>query len=72
MRLLLVRPGFVVGRMTAGMSPAPLSSTPDQVADATVAALRAGRGEVWVPGALRPVFALFRHLPRAVWRRLPR
>ena len=37
-RLVLVRPGFVIGRMTAGMSPAPLSSTPSQVADAVVAA----------------------------------
>ncbi|OKH61526.1 oxidoreductase, partial [Mycobacterium sp. SWH-M1] len=37
-RLLLVRPGFVIGRMTEGMAPAPLSSTPGQVADATVAA----------------------------------
>lgn len=71
-RLLLVRPGFVIGRMTAGMSPAPLSSTPDQVADATVAALRRGRGEVWVPGVLRPVFFLMRLLPRPIWRRLPR
>jgi NAD(P)-dependent dehydrogenase (short-subunit alcohol dehydrogenase family) len=71
-RLLLVRPGFVVGRMTAGMTPAPFSSTPDQVADATVAALRAGRGEVWVPAVLRPAFALLRHAPRALWRRLPR
>ncbi|MEN3302761.1 SDR family NAD(P)-dependent oxidoreductase [Pseudonocardia sp.] len=71
-RLLLVRPGFVIGRMTEGMSPAPFSSTPDQVADATVRALRAGRGEVWVPGLLRPVFAVMRHLPRAIWRRLPR
>nr|WP_211177883.1 SDR family NAD(P)-dependent oxidoreductase [Pseudonocardia acidicola] len=71
-RLLLVRPGFVIGRMTAGMSPAPLSSTPDQVADATVRALRAGRGEVWVPAVLRPVFFGMRLLPRAIWRRLPR
>jgi len=71
-RLLLVRPGFVIGRMTHGMSPAPLSSTPDQVADATVAALRKGRGEVWVPGLLRPVFALMRLVPRPIWRRLPR
>jgi NAD(P)-dependent dehydrogenase (short-subunit alcohol dehydrogenase family) len=71
-RLLLVRPGFVIGRMTEGMSPAPFSSTPDQVADATVKALRAGRGEVWIPGLLRPVFALMRHLPRPIWRRLPR
>ena len=29
--VLLVRPGFVIGRMTAGMPPAPLSSTPAQV-----------------------------------------
>ncbi|NKQ54814.1 SDR family NAD(P)-dependent oxidoreductase [Amycolatopsis sp. K13G38] len=71
-RLLLVRPGFVIGRMTEGMSPAPFSSTPDQVADATVKALRRGRGEVWVPGVLRPVFVVMRLLPRAVWRRMPR
>lgn len=71
-RLLLVRPGFVVGRMTEGMSPAPFSSTPDQVADAVVAGLRGRRGEVWVPGVLRPVFSVMRLLPRAVWRRLPR
>ncbi|GHF81177.1 short-chain dehydrogenase [Amycolatopsis bartoniae] len=71
-RLLLVRPGFVVGRMTQGMSPAPFSSTPGQVAEATVAALRRGRGEVWVPAVLRPVFFAMRLLPRAVWRRLPR
>jgi NAD(P)-dependent dehydrogenase (short-subunit alcohol dehydrogenase family) len=70
--LLLVRPGFVIGRMTEGMSPAPLSSTPDQVADATVAALRRGRAVVWVPRALRPLFAVLRLVPRAVWRRMPR
>lgn len=70
--LLLVRPGFVVGRMTEGMSPAPLSSTPDRVADATVTALRRGRGEVWVPAVLRPVFFGMRLLPRPIWRRLPR
>lgn len=71
-RLVLVRPGFVVGRMTEGMAPAPLSSTPDRVADATVAALRKGKDVVWVPGTLRPVFAIMRLLPRFVWRRLPR
>ena len=70
--LLLVRPGFVIGRMTEGMTPAPFSSTPDQVAEATVAALRRGRGVVWVPGMLRPVFFAMRLLPRAIWRKLPR
>jgi NAD(P)-dependent dehydrogenase (short-subunit alcohol dehydrogenase family) len=71
-RLVLVRPGFVIGRMTSGMSPAPFSSTPEQVADAVVTALARGRSEVWVPTVLRPVFAVMRLLPRAVWRRLPR
>ncbi|TDP97854.1 SDR family NAD(P)-dependent oxidoreductase [Labedaea rhizosphaerae] len=71
-RLVLVRPGFVIGRMTAGMAPAPLSSTPDQVADATVAAVRKGKDVVWVPGMLRPVFFVMRLLPQVIWRRLPR
>jgi hypothetical protein len=67
-----VRPGFVIGRMTEGMTPAPFSSTPGQVADATVAAIRRGRAVVWVPGILRSVFAVLRLLPRPLWRRLPR
>lgn len=71
-RLLIVRPGFVVGRMTAGMDPAPLSSTPEQVATATARALARGRHTVWVPWALRPLFGTLRLLPRAVWRRMPR
>jgi short-subunit dehydrogenase len=70
--LLLVRPGFVVGRMTEGMSPAPLPSTPEQVADAVVHGLRTHRSEVWVPRALRPAYFVARLLPRAVWRRMPR
>jgi short-subunit dehydrogenase len=71
-RLLLVRPGFVVGRMTEGMSPAPLSSTPRQVADATARALAKGRNEIWVPRALGPLVLGLRLLPRSVWRRMPR
>jgi hypothetical protein len=71
-RLLLVRPGFVVGRMTHGMKPAPLPSTPGQVAAATARALAKGRRVVWIPWALRPVFFGFRLLPRFVWRRMPR
>ncbi|MDH6281187.1 SDR family NAD(P)-dependent oxidoreductase [Prescottella agglutinans] len=71
-QLLLVRPGFVIGRMTEGMKPAPFSSTPKQVADATVHGLRSGRELVWVPGLLRPVFFGMRLLPQFVWRRLPR
>ena len=70
--LLVVRPGFVVGRMTEGMTPAPLSSTPDQVASATVRALAKRRRTVWVPWPLRPMFIGLRLLPQFVWRRMPR
>jgi NAD(P)-dependent dehydrogenase (short-subunit alcohol dehydrogenase family) len=69
--LLLVRPGFVIGRMTEGMDPAPLSTTPDQVAAAVVDGLRRRAGRVWVPRALLPVFFVMRLLPQAIWRRLP-
>jgi NAD(P)-dependent dehydrogenase (short-subunit alcohol dehydrogenase family) len=71
-RLLLVRPGFVIGRMTTGMSPAPLSSTPAQVADAVADAVRRDRSVVWVPGSLRLAATVLRLLPRPVWRRMPR
>ncbi|MEU2037302.1 SDR family NAD(P)-dependent oxidoreductase [Nocardia niwae] len=71
-RLLLVRPGFVIGRMTEGMSPAPFSSTPEQVADAVVQGLRRGASRVWVPRILRPVFFAMRLLPQPIWRRMPR
>jgi len=70
--LLIVRPGFVIGRMTEGMDPAPLSSTPAQVAEATARALATGRSTVWVPWALRPLFFCTRLLPQSVWRRMPR
>jgi len=71
-RLLLVRPGFVVGRMTEGMKPAPMSSTPPQVAAATARALARGRRTVWIPWMLRPMFIAMGFLPQFVWRRMPR
>lgn len=72
-RVVLARPGFVVGRMTTGLDPAIFSSTPPQVAEAVVGRLRrASSGEVWIPWPLRVLFAVARIVPRAVWRRMPR
>ena len=71
-RLLIARPGFVIGRMTEGMTPAPLSSTPAQVAAATARALAKGRRSVWIPWEMRPMFFAMRLLPQFVWRRMPR
>jgi decaprenylphospho-beta-D-erythro-pentofuranosid-2-ulose 2-reductase len=70
-RVLVVRPGFVKTRMTAGLRPAPFATTPEAVATATVAALRGRAGTLWVPGRLRVIFAILRHLPRSIYRRLP-
>ncbi|HEY3261528.1 MAG TPA: decaprenylphospho-beta-D-erythro-pentofuranosid-2-ulose 2-reductase [Pseudonocardiaceae bacterium] len=67
----VVRPGFVRTRMTEGLKPAPLSVTPEQVAEVIVDAVRTRRELVWVPPPLRYVMSLLRHLPRAVFRRLP-
>lgn len=71
-KLLIARPGFVIGRMTQGMDPAPLSSTPAQVAKATAHALAKGRRTVWIPWALGPAAAVMRLVPQPVWRRMPR
>lgn len=68
--VLIVRPGFVRTKMTQGMAAAPLSTTPEAVADAIVDALRRGAETVWVPPALRFVMSAVRHLPRPVFRRL--
>lgn len=69
--VLVVRPGFVLSKMTEGMDPVPFSTTPVAVAAAVETALRRGSEVVWVPGALRPVMSVLRHVPRAVFRRLP-
>ncbi|MEY9875165.1 decaprenylphospho-beta-D-erythro-pentofuranosid-2-ulose 2-reductase [Streptacidiphilus sp. MAP12-33] len=73
--VLLVRPGFVTGRMTQGMKPAPLSSTPQQVAAAIADALAQDRPRsrtLWVPRPLVLLATAMRLLPRPLWRRLPR
>jgi decaprenylphospho-beta-D-erythro-pentofuranosid-2-ulose 2-reductase len=69
--VLIVRPGFVATKMTEGLKPAPLATTPEAVAVATAEGLARGREVVWVPGSLRWVFAIFRHLPTPIFRRLP-
>lgn len=71
-RLLLVRPGFVVGRMTAGMSAAPMSSTPAQVGQAVATALEGRATEIWVPRGLAVLATVLRYVPRPMWRQMRR
>ena len=43
----------------------------DAVADAIVTGLARGSETVWVPGALRYVMMVLRHVPRPIFRKLP-
>lgn len=70
-RVLVVRPGFVRSRMTAGMTAVPLATVPAEVARAVVDAVRDGRDQIWVPSTLRAVMWVLQRFPRAVFRRLP-
>lgn len=69
--VLVVRPGFVRSRMTAGLSEAPLATDPPAVAEAVAAALVRRRESVVVPRRLGLVMAVLRALPAPVFRRLP-
>ncbi|MGW0625842.1 decaprenylphospho-beta-D-erythro-pentofuranosid-2-ulose 2-reductase [Streptomyces sp. NPDC002758] len=69
--VMVVRPGFVRSNMTAGLEEAPMATTPEAVATAIELGLRRRSETVWVPGTLRLVMAAVRHMPRAVFRRLP-
>jgi len=68
--VVLVRPGFVHSRMTAGMEAAPFATTPEAVGAAVAKAVRSGTPVVWVPGILRVVFGLLQHAPGFVWRKV--
>jgi decaprenylphospho-beta-D-erythro-pentofuranosid-2-ulose 2-reductase len=70
-RLLLVRPGFVHTRMTAGLEVPPLACDAQTVAAATVRGLVRGDEIVWAPGRLRWLMLIIRLLPRGLMRRLP-
>jgi decaprenylphospho-beta-D-erythro-pentofuranosid-2-ulose 2-reductase len=67
----VIRPGFVKTKMTDGLKAAPLSQTPEQVAEVVVNAVRNRREQAWAPAAFRPVMSILRHVPRPIFRKLP-
>ena len=69
--VLILRPGFVRTRMTAGLAPAPMATTPEVVAAAAAKAIVNHRGGVlWIPARLGPLMAILRNLPIGLWRRV--
>jgi decaprenylphospho-beta-D-erythro-pentofuranosid-2-ulose 2-reductase len=69
--ITVVRPGFVVSKMTAGRTAPPLSTTPDAVAHDVVVGLERRADVVWSPRYLAALFAGLRLVPEPLWRRLP-
>ena len=69
-RILVVRPGMVRTRMSAGHKEAPFTCDPEDVAEAVAKNLRGGPVTVWVPAQLRYMMSGLRHAPRPVFRRV--
>lgn len=68
--VLIVRPGFVHTKMTAGLEAAPMSTTPEAVAEVIIDGIAKRKRIVWAPAPLRWVFTGMRHLPTPVWRKV--
>ncbi|MFE7743676.1 decaprenylphospho-beta-D-erythro-pentofuranosid-2-ulose 2-reductase [Nocardia sp. NPDC057455] len=70
-RVLVIRPGMVRTNFSAHVKEAPLTVDKEDVAALAVAASQRGKELVWAPGAFRYVMMVLRHVPRAIFRRLP-
>jgi len=69
--VLVVRPGMVRTRMSAGLPEAPMTTNPKDVAIIVVKALKRGKHTVYAPGPLRFVMSGLKAVPRPLFRKLP-
>jgi len=68
--LQLLRPGVVRSRMTEGQKPVPFTTGVNEVAENVMKGLASGERIIWSPPLLRYVFAVLRHLPAPLWRKV--
>jgi len=68
--LQLVRPGVVRSKMTEGLSEVPFTTGVNEVAQNVLKGLSSGDRVIWSPPMLKYVFAILRHLPAPVWRKV--
>jgi decaprenylphospho-beta-D-erythro-pentofuranosid-2-ulose 2-reductase len=68
--LQLVRAGVVRTKMTAGRAEPPFTTGPNEVAENVMRGLARGERVIWSPPILRYVFAIMRHLPRSIFRKI--
>lgn len=69
--VLVVRPGQVRTKMSAEAGEAPLTVDVDDVAKATVEAIKDGKDNIFVHPLFRYVSLAFQFIPQAIFRRLP-
>ncbi|MDV2477661.1 decaprenylphospho-beta-D-erythro-pentofuranosid-2-ulose 2-reductase [Rhodococcus zopfii] len=70
-KVTVVRPGMVRTKFSAHVKEAPLTVNKEDVAALAVAASDKGKEIVWAPGPFRFVMIALRHIPRAIFRKLP-
>jgi NAD(P)-dependent dehydrogenase (short-subunit alcohol dehydrogenase family) len=70
LRVVTVKPGFVLTDMTAGLKPPPFAVGPEEAARAVVRGLDRGQRVIYAPPIWRWVMAALRRVPRFLFRRL--
>jgi decaprenylphospho-beta-D-erythro-pentofuranosid-2-ulose 2-reductase len=69
-RVVTLKPGFVDTPMTAHLPRNPLASSPRRAARAIYRAIEARRDVAYIPWFWRPIMALIRVMPEALFKRL--
>lgn len=70
-KVLVIRPGQVRTRMSAGVKEAPLTVNKEDVAALAVKSAEEGKTLVWAPPAFQMVMMVLKHIPGPIFRRLP-
>ena len=69
--VMVVRPGMVRTRMSAGLPEAPMTTDAPDVAKAIIVGLRKGKHTIYAPGNLRYLMGVVKTVPRPIFRKLP-
>ena len=70
-KVLVIRPGQVRTRMSAGVKEAPLTVNKEDVAKLAVNAARDGKSLIWAPPLFQLVMMILKHIPGPIFRKLP-
>ena len=65
-----VRAGAVRTRMTEGLAEVPFTTGVNEVAETVIKGLSSGDAVIWSPPILKYLYAILRHLPGPLWRKI--